>query len=84
MSYDLFSSMLKLVLNKAGLDISQYSGHSFRRGGGASHGLSVGLPSEVIKAQGDWKSLSYLDYLDQPDRRQRASWVNKMYAPLGV
>ena len=42
----------------------QITSHSFRRGG-AVHALSSGLPGEVVKLFGDWKSAAYLSYLDQ-------------------
>jgi len=38
--------------------------HSFRRGG-ATWALSSGVPGEVIKVMGDWKSSAYLAYIDQ-------------------
>ena len=41
-----------------------FSSHSFRRGG-ATHALSCGIPSAVIKVFGDWSSNVYLNYLDQ-------------------
>jgi hypothetical protein len=75
MTYALFTTMLKHVVLQLGLDTSDYSGHSFRRGG-ATHALSVGVPAEVIKAQGDWRPLSYLGYLDQSDKSDRASVVS--------
>lgn len=53
-----FNARLKKL---AGPDISS---HSFRRGG-ATHALSVGIPGEIIKVWGDWKSNAYLAYLDQ-------------------
>jgi hypothetical protein len=40
------------------------SSHSFRRGG-ATWALSSGIPGEIVKALGDWKSQCYLLYLDQ-------------------
>ncbi|KAK7485543.1 hypothetical protein BaRGS_00023231 [Batillaria attramentaria] len=40
------------------------SSHSFRRGG-ATWALSCGVPGEVIKVMGDWKSSAYLAYVDQ-------------------
>lgn len=55
-----------------------YTGHSFRRGG-ATHALNCGVPAEVIQAQGDWKSLSYLDYLDSTDAVQRSAFIKSMY-----
>lgn len=41
-----------------------YSSHSLRRGG-ATWALSCGVPGEVVKCLGDWKSTAYLTYLDQ-------------------
>ena len=52
-----FTSRLKAL---AGIE---YGTHSFRRGG-ATHALSCGIPGEVIKVMGDWKSSCYLQYLD--------------------
>lgn len=78
MSYCLFTTMLRQVLTKLNLSTSDFSGHSFRRGG-ATCGLHAGLPAEVVKAQGDWKSLAYLDYVDQPQGSDRATYISKMY-----
>jgi hypothetical protein len=55
--------MLKACLTQLGIDPTKYSGHSFRRGG-ASFALECGLPPDLIKAQGDWKSDAYHSYLD--------------------
>ena len=41
-----------------------YSSHSLWWGG-VVFALSAGLPGEVVKALGDWKSATYLSYLDQ-------------------
>lgn len=46
------------------LAVSGISSHSMRRGG-ATWALSSGIPGEVVKAWGDWKSVCYLVYLDQ-------------------
>ena len=48
------------------LGFQDYSGHSFCRRG-ATHALNCGVMVEIIKAQGNWKSLAYLDYLDTTD-----------------
>ena len=71
-----FAKQLGQVMDKLGL--IGYSGHSFRRGG-ATHALKAGVPAEVIKAQGDWKSLAYLDYLDLDEAKTRASAISFMY-----
>lgn len=63
LSYATFLQMLKSCLSQIGLDPSKYSGHSFRRGG-ASFALECGLPPDLIKSQGDWKSDAYQSYLD--------------------
>lgn len=41
----------------------KYSNHSFRRGG-ASYALHCGLPVDLIKLQGDWKSNACERYLE--------------------
>jgi hypothetical protein len=78
MTYELFTSMLKSVLGRLKLPILEYSGHSYRRDG-ATHALQAGVPSEVICAQGDWRSLAYLDYIDQVAEKDRAEFVQMMY-----
>ena len=52
---------LKGLVSAIGLDPENVSGHSLRRGG-ASYAFHCGVPSEVIKAQGDWQSDCYLLY----------------------
>ena len=46
-----------------GLNVEQYAGHSFRRGG-ATFAMRCGVPVELIKIQGDWKSNAYERYLE--------------------
>ena len=60
-----FIDTLGAVLQQAGYPAGKYSGHSFRRGG-ASYAFACGVPSEVIKMLGDWKSDAYLGYVDIP------------------
>ena len=70
-----FVNSLRKSLSKGGLDPSKYSGHSFRRGG-ASFAFACGIPSEIIKLQGDWKSSAYQRYITAPLRlRQDLSRV---------
>ena len=57
-----FISILKSHLSGLGFAPNNFSGHSFRRGA-ATWALSRGLPGEVIKILGDWKSDAYLAYL---------------------
>lgn len=63
MTYSLFLKRLKFFLSDLGYDCSNYSGHSFRRGG-ASFAFECGIPAELIQAQGDWKSDAYKSYID--------------------
>jgi len=66
-----FTTYLKKALQMAGYSSSLYSGHSFRRGG-ASFAFSCGIPSDLIKIQGDWSSDAYLRYLSSPlDHRRK-------------
>lgn len=61
--YSTFIKDLRVLLTKAGIVGGQYSGHSFRWGG-ASFLLQVGVPGEMIKVMGDWRSDAYQRYLD--------------------
>ena len=61
----LFLSELREVLYATGLDASMYGTHSFRRGG-ASFAFQSGIPIELIKILGDWKSSAVLLYLTVP------------------
>ena len=58
-----FVCKLKECLSLIGLDTSKYSGHSFRRGG-ATIALQCGLPVDLIKVQGDWRSNACERYLE--------------------
>ena len=44
-------------------DASQFTGHSFRRGG-ASWAFQAGVPGELIQICGDWASDAYKQYLE--------------------
>ena len=73
LSYPGFLSQLKECLHGAGLQPNLYSGHSFRRGG-ATFALECGLPADLIKSQGDWRSNAYQAYLDpSPTMRQKVA-----------
>ena len=78
MTYSLFTSKLKSVFGSLGISCHKYSGHSFRRGG-ATHAICSGLPAEIIKSQGDWKSLAYLGYIDVVNSKERARFISGMY-----
>ena len=61
--YNHFLCKLKKMLSAIGLDSKLYAGHSLRRGG-ATWALKCGVPGEIIKSIGDWRSMAYLQYLD--------------------
>jgi len=52
-----------LAISPSGHSGGGFSGHSFRRGG-ASFMLRVGIPGELIKIMGDWRSDTYPWYID--------------------
>ena len=53
---------LRKKLKEVGLSAEIFSGHSLRRGG-ATWAFASGVRSELIKSHGDWRSDSYLSYL---------------------
>ena len=61
-NYAMFTSRLKKVLGKAGLNPDLFSGHSFRRGG-ASFLFSAGASQLMVQILGGWSSLVYTRYL---------------------
>lgn len=64
-NYDTFVSKLRTHLAALALDPKLYASHSFRRGG-ASFAYQSGVPIELIKALGDWRSDAVLIYLTMP------------------
>ena len=76
-----FTIKLRGCLSDLGYPASKFSGHSFRRGGGggASFGLQCGLPTDLIKLQGDWNSNAYERYL-QPSFELRKQVASKLGA----
>lgn len=58
-----FHSVLRLLVSKLGLVPSEFSSHSFRRGG-ATFAYSLGIRGELIQSQGDWASDCYKLYLN--------------------
>ena len=64
-TYSAFVSKLRSHLVTLGVDPKLYTGHLFRRGG-ASFAYQSGVPIELIKALGDWRSDTILIYLTMP------------------
>ena len=61
-TYTTFTSNLKSLLKRCGVEPSDYSGHSFRRGG-ATYLHSLGGTGLQIQASGDWSTQTFLRYL---------------------
>lgn len=64
-TYNEFLTKLHDSLSLIGINPKLYAGHSFRRGG-ASFAYQSGVPIELIKASGDWRSDTILIYLTMP------------------
>lgn len=79
-SYTHFSSFLSKVIKTIGLDSTKYSPHSFQRGG-ATFAFESQVPSELIKAQGDWRSDCYLIYLEMSDKQKQVA-ASRMAAAI--
>ncbi len=62
LSYNQFQTKLRKLVLMSGREPSLYSSHSFRRGG-ASFAHEAGVPRELIKLVGDWKSDAVDAYL---------------------
>ena len=62
-THESFTTYLKYLLVKIGLNPSLWSGHSFRRGG-ASLLYRLGIDPLTIQAFGDWSSDIFLRYLE--------------------
>lgn len=81
-TYSLFMSKLRSCLGRCGLQGMDFGSHSFRRGG-ASFAFLSGLPVELIKILGDWKSNAVLLYLTVPlDIRVQATSIISKHIPL--
>lgn len=65
LSRSYYVSHLKMALRRAGIDDSQYSGHSLRIGA-ATTAAAVGIPDHVIKMLGRWRSEAYHLYIRVP------------------
>ena len=65
LTYSDFSRISSNKLAAIGLDTSQYTSHSLRRGG-ATFAHQCGAKLESIQKMGDWASLCVLLYLDTP------------------
>ena len=64
-TYAKFLKFLRTCLMNISLDPTSYAGHSFHHGG-ASFAFQSGIPVEMIRLLGDWKSDAVLLYLTVP------------------
>ena len=67
-----FVLRIKQCLHLCGKTSKMYAGHSFRRGG-ATWAYRIGLPAEIIRTMGDWKSSAYLGYIDIDTKTVRSA-----------
>ena len=68
-TYRSFLSKLRQCLQTLDYNPHDYAGHSFRIGGGeggASHAFQSGVPVDLIKLLGNWKSDAVFMYLPVP------------------
>ena len=76
--HDSFTNRLRKLLQACGYQSSNFSCHSFRRGG-ASLAFKLGLSITEVKRRGDWSSEAVNDYIfldDEQDRAIAARLVN--------
>ncbi|CAH3163350.1 unnamed protein product [Porites lobata] len=59
------NASIKYLASLVSLNPQDFSGHSLHRGG-ATFAFQCGIPSELIKVQGDWRSNAYMLYLTLP------------------
>jgi integrase len=62
---DKLVTAVSLVFRQAGLNPSEYSGHSFRNGA-ATRAAQVGIEDSVVKMLGRWESSAYQRYIRTP------------------
>ena len=74
----LFVALTKRLADAVGLPAKDISGHSFRRGG-ATCAFRAGMPGEMMKFIGDWKSMCYLAYIEM-SLMQRLEATRRMLA----
>lgn len=74
LTYKTFLDKFKAAMTRVGLDPAYYAGQSFRRGG-ATFAMEAGVPDDVIRAMGDWKSDAWHAYVSATAQlRERAAF----------
>ena len=74
-----FVAVTKRLVHDMGGEVSDYSGHSYRRGG-ATCAHAAGVPGLDIMRVGDWTSDQYLDYIWRSPAQCRACSESMMRA----
>ena len=82
LSRDVFIGAVKKALTQAGINTSQYSGHSFRIGA-ATAAAKAGIGDAVIQQLGRWKSSAYTRYIRPPMGTLAAASVSMAYPHSG-
>lgn len=67
---------MRAALRPSGVDVSQYSGHSFQIGA-ATTAAAVGIEDSLIKTLGRWESSTYLLYVRVP--REHLAGVARLF-----
>ena len=80
LTYTDFTSSIKSLISRIGLHPTEFSPHSFRRGG-ATFAFQAGVPERLIQRHGDWRSDAYRRYLALP-LSQRTMVADLMAAGL--
>lgn len=79
LSREAFVKGIRKALSASGMDVSGYSGHSFRIGA-ATAAAAAGLEDSLIKTLGRWRSSAYQTYVRIP--RERLATVSKQLAKV--
>ena len=85
-TYRAWMARLRQLLSRTGRRADKFSCHSFRRGG-ATFAFQAGVPSEMVKLLGDWRSECYQKYLHFPlESKTRAAltvaeFLKQSYTP---
>ncbi|SPO26927.1 uncharacterized protein UTRI_10674 [Ustilago trichophora] len=74
-----FLSILRLALERLGLQPSEYAGHSFRRGA-ATWAASAGVDSSTIQLLGRWSSDCYRRYIDRSALERRSMVASALFS----